>query len=122
VHNRRVKYWQIIIENLRNAGWNCSSMTTTDRKGRAIWVVAAEQSDAGRIIVRPDEKQSAFVELESAVRCARPSGQSNQLLSQKAKRTNANTEKHHGGSALSGTAPKVTGSLTVRLSKANCVS
>jgi hypothetical protein len=34
-----VKYWEIIIENLRNAGWNCGSMATTDGKGRPIWVV-----------------------------------------------------------------------------------
>jgi hypothetical protein len=34
------KYWEIIIKNLRNAGWNCGSMATTDRKGRPIWVVA----------------------------------------------------------------------------------
>jgi hypothetical protein len=34
--NRRVKYWEIIIENLRNVGWNCGSMATTDGKGRPI--------------------------------------------------------------------------------------
>ncbi len=31
-------------------------------------VVAAERSDAGRFIVRADEKLTAFVELESAIR------------------------------------------------------
>ena len=40
-----MKYWQIIIENLRNAGWNCGCMATTDGKGRPIWVVAAERKD-----------------------------------------------------------------------------
>ena len=45
-----VKYWEIIIENLRNAGWNCGFMATTDGKGRPIWVVAAERSDAGRFM------------------------------------------------------------------------
>ena len=40
-----MKYWQIIIENLRNAGWNCGCMATTDGKGRPIWVVAAERED-----------------------------------------------------------------------------
>jgi hypothetical protein len=39
-----VKYWEIIIENLRNAGWNCGCMATTDGKGRPIWVVAAERT------------------------------------------------------------------------------
>jgi hypothetical protein len=51
-----VKYWEIIIKNLRNAGWNCGSMATTDGKGQPIWVVAAERSDAGRFIVHVDEK------------------------------------------------------------------
>jgi hypothetical protein len=45
-----VKYWEIILENLRNAGWNCGSMATTDGKRRPIWVVAAERSDAGRLL------------------------------------------------------------------------
>ena len=63
-----VKYWEIIIENLRNAGWNCGSMTTTDRKGRSILVVAAEREDAGRFIVCSDQKLNGFLELETAIR------------------------------------------------------
>ena len=50
-----VKYWEIIIENLRNAGWNCGCISSTDHKGRQFWVVAAEREDAGRFIVRADE-------------------------------------------------------------------
>jgi hypothetical protein len=38
-----VKYWEIIIENLRNAGWNCGCISSTDRNGRQFWVVAAER-------------------------------------------------------------------------------
>ena len=63
-----MKYWQIIIENLRNAGWNCGCMATTDRKGRSIWVVAAERSDAGRFIVHADQELPSFLELESAIK------------------------------------------------------
>jgi len=63
-----VKYWEIIIENLGNAGRNCVCVATTDDKGQPILVVAAERSDAGRFIVRADEKLTAFVELESAIR------------------------------------------------------
>ena len=48
--SNHVKYWEIIIENLRNAGWNCGCMRTTDGKGRPIWVVAAERSDAGPLL------------------------------------------------------------------------
>jgi len=46
-----VKYWKITIENLRNDGWNCGCMATTDGKGRPIWIVAAQRNDAGRFIV-----------------------------------------------------------------------
>ena len=31
-------------------------MTTTDGKGRSIWVVAAERSNAGRFIVHADQE------------------------------------------------------------------
>jgi hypothetical protein len=47
-----VKYWQIIIENFRNAGWSCGSMATTDNKGPPIWVAAAEREGAGRFITK----------------------------------------------------------------------
>jgi len=62
-----VKYWEIILENLRDAGWNCGSMTTTDGKGRSIWVVAAKREDAGSFIVHADQELPAFLELESAI-------------------------------------------------------
>ena len=62
-----MKYWEIILENLRDAGWNCGSMTTTDGKGRSIWVVAAKREDAGSFIVHADQELPAFLELESAI-------------------------------------------------------
>jgi len=43
-------------------------MATTDDKGRPIWIVAAEREDAGRFILRADEKLTAFLELEAAIR------------------------------------------------------
>ena len=46
-------------------------MTTTDGKGRPIWVVAAERSDAGRFIVHSDQELPAFLELECAIRIDR---------------------------------------------------
>ena len=46
-------------------------MTTADGKGRSIWVVAAERSDAGRFIVRADQELPAFLELESAIKTHR---------------------------------------------------
>src|SRR5205823_9695255 len=69
--SRHVKYWEIIIENLRNAGWNCGCISSTDHEGRPIWVVAAERSDAGRFIVHADQELLAFLELESAIKTHR---------------------------------------------------
>jgi hypothetical protein len=66
-----VKYWEIIIENLRNSGWNCGSVATTDRDGRQFWVVAPEREDAGRFIVEADQELPAFLELESAIQIHR---------------------------------------------------
>jgi hypothetical protein len=63
-----VKYWEIIIGNLRNAGWNCGSLSTTNGKDRPIWVVAAKRSDVGRFIVEADQELPGFLELESAIR------------------------------------------------------
>jgi hypothetical protein len=62
-----VKYWEIIIKNLRNAGWNCGSISSTDHEGRQFWVAAAEREDAGRFIVHADQELPAFLELESAI-------------------------------------------------------
>jgi hypothetical protein len=63
-----VKDWEIIADNLSKSGWRCGCISSTDREGRQFWVVAAERSDAGRFIVHADEKLTAFVELESAIR------------------------------------------------------
>jgi hypothetical protein len=62
-----VKYWEIIADNLSNGGWNCGYTSSTDHEGRQFWVVAAEREDAGRFIVRADEKLTAFLGLESAI-------------------------------------------------------
>jgi hypothetical protein len=43
-------------------------MATTDDKGRPIWVVTAEREEAGRFIVRADEKLTAFLEREAVIR------------------------------------------------------
>ncbi len=63
-----MKYWEIIADNLRKAGWNCSCISSTDREDRQFWIVAAEREGDGRFIVRADEKLTAFVELERVMR------------------------------------------------------
>ena len=56
-----MKYWEIIADNLKKAGWNCGCISSTDHEGRQFWVVAAERSDAGRFIVQADQELPAFL-------------------------------------------------------------
>jgi hypothetical protein len=62
-----VKYWEIIGDNLRQAGWRCGCISSTDDEGRQFWVVAAEREDTGRFIVHANEMLTAFLELEAAI-------------------------------------------------------
>ena len=62
-----MKHWEIIADNLSEAGWSWGCVSALDVEGRTIWIAAAEREGAGRFIVRADEKLTAFVELESAI-------------------------------------------------------
>jgi hypothetical protein len=62
----KVKYWEIIADNLSKAGWSWGCVATVDATGRTIWVVAAERN-AQRFIVHADEKLTAFMELEASI-------------------------------------------------------
>jgi hypothetical protein len=65
---RRVKrYWEIIADNLSNAGWSWGCVSTVDSCGRTIFVADAHRDDGRRFIVHADDKLSAFVELEREV-------------------------------------------------------
>jgi hypothetical protein len=63
-----VKYWEIIANRLMKAGWNLGWVSAVDCQGRTIWIVDAHRRDGRRFIVAADEKLSAFVELQSAIR------------------------------------------------------
>jgi hypothetical protein len=63
-----VKPWEIIADRLSKAGWSLGWVSAIDSEGRTIWIVDAHRDDGRRFIVRADEKLSAFVELESAIR------------------------------------------------------
>jgi len=57
---RRVKYWEIITDNLKKAGWSYGYVSAIDSQGRTIWIVDAHRDDGKRFIVRADEKLTAF--------------------------------------------------------------
>jgi hypothetical protein len=65
----RVKYWEIIADNLSNVDWSWGCVSAIDSNGRTIWSADAHRGDGKRFVVRADEKLTAFVELESAI-CA----------------------------------------------------
>ena len=68
----RVKYWEIIADKLSrtDCSWGCVS--AIDSNGRTIWIADAHRYDGKRFIVHADEKLTAFVELESAIRAFFP--------------------------------------------------
>jgi hypothetical protein len=66
-----VKYWEIIARNLKKRGWSLGYVSTLDSRGRTIWIADAHRGDGKRFVVRADEKLTAFVELESAIRAVR---------------------------------------------------
>jgi hypothetical protein len=61
------KYWEIIADNLKKGGWSLGCVSAIDSQGRTIWIVDAHR-DGKRFVVHADEKSTAFLELESAIR------------------------------------------------------
>jgi hypothetical protein len=66
---QRVKYWEIIADNLSKSGWSWGCVSAIDSLGRTTFIADARRGDNRRFIVRADERLTAFVELESAI-CA----------------------------------------------------
>jgi hypothetical protein len=64
----RVKYWEIIADNLKKHGWSMGYVSAIDSQGRTIWIADAHRDDGKRFVVRADEKLTAFLERESAIR------------------------------------------------------
>jgi hypothetical protein len=58
--------------NLSKARWSWGCVSAIDSSGRTIWIADAHRDDGKRSVVRADEKLTAFMELESAIRV--PSG------------------------------------------------
>ena len=62
---RRVKYWEIIADNLSKAGWSWGCVSAIDRQGRTIWIADAHRGDGKRFVVCADEMLITFLELET---------------------------------------------------------
>jgi hypothetical protein len=66
----RVKYWELIADNLSKAGWSWGCVAAVDSEGRTIWIADAHRDNGKHFVVRADEKLTAFLELETEI-CAR---------------------------------------------------
>jgi hypothetical protein len=63
-----VKGWEVIADNLKKADWSLGYVSAIDSNGRTIWIADANRDDGKRFVVHADEKLTAFLELESAIR------------------------------------------------------
>jgi hypothetical protein len=63
---------ELIADNLSNAEWSWGCVSAVDAQERTIWIADAHRDNGKRFVVGADEKLTAFVELELAIR-ARPS-------------------------------------------------
>ena len=61
----RVRYWEIIADNLSKAGWSWGCVTAMDCDARTLWIVDAHSDDGNLFVVHADEKLTALLELES---------------------------------------------------------
>jgi hypothetical protein len=59
---------KITADNLSKAGWSWGCVSAIDSNGRTIWIADAHRGDGKRFLVRADEKLTAFVDLEAAIR------------------------------------------------------
>ena len=68
----KMKYWELISDKLSASGWNWGCISAIDSNGRTIWIADPNCCDGKRFVARAEEKLTAFVELEAAVRRLRP--------------------------------------------------
>jgi hypothetical protein len=63
-----MKYWEIIADNLKKAGWSWGCVSAVDSSGRTIFVADAHRGDGKRFVVHADENLTAFLKFESTIR------------------------------------------------------
>jgi hypothetical protein len=68
--SRRVKYWEIIADNLHDVGWSLGWVSALDVEGRTIWIADTHRGDGKRFVVRADEKASCV--FGTRVNCSHP--------------------------------------------------
>ena len=56
------RYWEIVADNLKKAGWSWGCVSAIDAHGRTIWIADAHRDDGKRFIVPAGAKMTAFIE------------------------------------------------------------
>jgi hypothetical protein len=59
---------KLVADRLSKAGWSLGWVSALDSDGQTIWIADAHRDDGRRFVVHADEKLTAFLELESAIR------------------------------------------------------
>ena len=65
-----MKYWEIIADSLSKTRWSWGCVSPLTSEGRIIWIADAHRDEGKRFVVHADDKLTAFLELEGAVRPA----------------------------------------------------
>jgi len=60
--------WEIIADNLSKAGWSWGCVSAVDSQGERSGLPTHTAANRKRFVVRADEKLTAFLELEAAIR------------------------------------------------------
>jgi hypothetical protein len=73
-----MKYWEIIADDLKKAGWTYGYVSPLGCHSRTTWVADAHR-DWKRFVVRADEKVTAFLKLERTICIHRLTQRANDL-------------------------------------------
>jgi len=53
IKTSRMKYWEIMADNLSKAGWSWGCVAAIDSSGRTIWIADAHRGDGKRFVTGP---------------------------------------------------------------------
>jgi hypothetical protein len=65
---REIECVTVIATNFNKRRWDLGWALSVVDKARTIWIADAHRDDGKQFIVKADEKLTAFLELESAIR------------------------------------------------------
>ena len=61
-----------VVATKGRSGWSLGYVSAVDSEGRTIWIADGHRGDGKRFVARSEEKLTAFLELESAIRAVSP--------------------------------------------------